>query len=128
MLLFSTILDINESMTKDDFIRLVIEWNQGSPHISNIIPGIDWNGERNIRFGDDRLWLAIEEYRNQNIIAARYEKQEDDGSVWDTDYVMNFTAMKWLFALTEVTRRRLWQQISGSQRLILLHCLLSVDI
>ena len=94
MLLFSTILDINESMTKDDFIRLVIEWNQGSPHVSNIIPGIEWNGERNIRFGDDRLWLAIEEYRNQNIIAVRYEKQEGDGSVWDTDYVMNFTTMK----------------------------------
>ena len=94
MLLFSTILDINASMKKDDFIRLVIEWNQGSPHMSNIIPGINWKGERNIRFGDDKLWLDIEEYRNQNIIAVRYEKQEDDGSIWDTDYVMNFTAMK----------------------------------
>ena len=99
MLLFSTILDINESMAKDDFIRLVIEWNQGSPHMSNIIPGIEWNGERNIRFGDDRLWLAIEEYRNQNIIAVRYEKQEGDGSVWDTDYVMNFTTMKMVVRL-----------------------------
>lgn len=94
MLLFSTILDINASMKKDDFIRLVIEWNQGSPHMSNIIPGINWKGERNIRFGDDKLWLDIEEYRNQNIIAVRYEKQEDDGSIWDTDYVMNYTAMK----------------------------------
>ena len=81
-------------MKKDDFIRLVIEWNQGSPHTSNIIPGIDWHGERNIRYGNDKLWLAIEEYRNQNVIAVRYEKQEDDGSIWDTDYVMNFSAMK----------------------------------
>lgn len=94
MLLFSTVLNINESMSKDDFIRLSIEWNQDSPHKENVIPGIVWNGERNIRYGDDSLWLAIEEYRNQNIIAVRYEKTESDGVVWDTDYVMNFNDMK----------------------------------
>lgn len=94
MLLFSTILDIKATMTKDDFIRLVIEWNQGSPHPNNIIPGIQWNGERNIRYGGNGLWLYIEEYRNQNIIAVRYEKKEDDGAIWDTDYVMNFNLMK----------------------------------
>ena len=44
MLLFSTILDIKDSLTKDEFIKLVIEWNQGSPHASNVIPGIVWNG------------------------------------------------------------------------------------
>lgn len=94
MLLFSTILDINETLTKDAFIRLIIEWNQGSPHKDNVIHGIKWNGERNIRFGKDGLWLAIEEYRNQNIIAVRYEKKENDGVIWDTDYVMNFSSMK----------------------------------
>lgn len=81
-------------MTKDDFIRLVLEWNQGSPHASNIIPDINWNGERNIRYGQDGLWLDIEEYRNQNIIAVRYEKKEEDGAIWDTDYVMNFNSRK----------------------------------
>ena len=30
MLLFSTILRINEKLTLEDFIRLVIEWNQTS--------------------------------------------------------------------------------------------------
>ena len=94
MLLFSTLLDINDTLTKDAFIRLVIEWNQGSPHAGNVIPGIKWNGERNIRYGQEGLWLDIEEYRNQNIIAVRYEKKEDDGSIWDTDYVMNFNTMK----------------------------------
>lgn len=94
MLLFSTLLDITNSMTKDAFIQLVIEWNQGSPHKENIIPEMDWNGERNIRYGNDDLWLDIQEYRNQNIIAVRYEKKEDDGAVWDTDYVMNFNSMQ----------------------------------
>jgi len=56
MLLFSTVLSINKSMTKDDFIKLVIEWNQGSPHKEDVIENINWNGERNIRFGDEFLW------------------------------------------------------------------------
>jgi regulator of replication initiation timing len=94
MLLFSTLLEINDTMTKDSFIQLVLEWNQGSPHEENIIQGIEWHGERNIRYGTDTLWLAIEEYRNENIIAIRYEKTEADGVVWDTDYVMNFNDMK----------------------------------
>lgn len=94
MLLFSTILDINEKMTKDDFIRLVIEWNQGSPFESNVIKGIEWKGERNIRYGTEDLWLDIQEYRNKNIIAVQYEKRESDGVIWDSDYVMNFDDMK----------------------------------
>lgn len=81
-------------MTKDSFIKLVLEWNQGSPHENNIIQGIDWDGERNVRYGNANLWMDIEEYRNQNIIAVRYEKREEDGAVWDTDYVMNFKTMK----------------------------------
>ena len=91
MLLFSTMLAINDSLTKDKFIELVIKWNQGSPHADSIISGIEWNGERNIRFEDGNLSLAIEEYRNGNIIAVRYEKKDDDGVVWNTDYIMNFT-------------------------------------
>lgn len=94
MLLFSTLLDINNTLNKDNFIKLVLEWNQGSPHENNIIKDICWNGERNVRYGDENLWLDIEEYRNQNIIAVRYEKRDDTGVVWDTDYVMNFTTMK----------------------------------
>ena len=94
MLLFSTMLDINDSLTKDNFIELVIKWNQGSPHADNIIKDIKWKGERNIRFEDGRLSLSIEEYRNGNTIAVRYEKKDEDGVIWDTDYVMNFTTRK----------------------------------
>lgn len=65
MLLFSALLEINDSMSKDAFVKLVIEWNQGSPHHENRIPGIQWNGKYNIRYGSDTLWMGIEEYRNQ---------------------------------------------------------------
>lgn len=93
MLLFSTILEIDNKLTKDDFIQLVIEWNQNG-HPSSVIANIKWNGERNIRFEDDNKWLEIQEYRNKNIIAVRYEKREKDGAIWDTDYIMNFSSMK----------------------------------
>lgn len=94
MLLFSTILDINPTLTKDAFIKLVIRWNQESTYENNIIPDLEWHGEMNIRYGTDRLWLDIEEYRNQNIVAVRYEKTDEKGAVWDTDYVMNFKERK----------------------------------
>lgn len=94
MILYSTLLDINETMTKEAFIQLVIEWNQGSPHKENVIPGIKWNGEKSVRFGNDKLWLEIIEYRNKNIIAIRYEKVTEEGVIWDTDYIMNFDEMR----------------------------------
>lgn len=94
MLLFSTLLDINHTLKKDTFIKLVLEWNQGSPHENNRIKNISWNGERNVHYGDENLWLDIVEYRNQNIIAVRYEKKDENGIVWDTDYVMNFNDMQ----------------------------------
>lgn len=80
-------------LTKDDFISLVIEWNQKG-HPSSVITSIEWNGERNVRFEDGNKWLEIQEYRNKIIIAVRYEKREEDGTAWDTDYIMNFSSMK----------------------------------
>ena len=40
MLLFSTILKINDTMTKEAFMNLVIEWNHNNPHEVNRISGI----------------------------------------------------------------------------------------
>lgn len=94
MLLYSTTLQIKDSLTKDKFIQLVIKWNQSSPYPENIIQGINWNGERSVIYRNNFLSLAIEEYRNENIIAVRYEKREKDGAIWDTDYIMNFNSME----------------------------------
>ena len=45
MLLFSTILDINEKLTREALMELVTEWNRTSDYQENIIPGLKWNGE-----------------------------------------------------------------------------------
>lgn len=74
MLLLSTILDIEETMTEEVFIRLVLEWNNNSPHKDNIVPDIKWNGEKNIRYGNDNCSITIMEYNTEKIIAIRYER------------------------------------------------------
>lgn len=94
MLLFSAMLDIEDTLTKDKFIGLIIEWNQANLHIDNIIPDLVWNGERNVSYGRDGLWLCIREYAAKNIIAVRYESTADDGSLWDVDFVMSFSEMR----------------------------------
>ena len=94
MLLFSTILDINPHMTKEDFVRLLIEWNQSSLYHANIIPDMEWDGNYPSHFGNENLWLEIGEYQNENILFSRFEKKEEDGIIWDTDYIMNFNTMK----------------------------------
>lgn len=95
MLLYSTILHIADTLTKEDFLKLVIKWNLKSPHDESIITELrEWDGNRNHRYGNDRLWLDIEEYRNKNIIAVRFEKKENDGAVWNADYIMNFDEMR----------------------------------
>ncbi len=97
MLLFSTTLEIKDTLTKDKFVKLVIEWNQSSPHKDNVIPNINWNGEYNVKFGNKNLWLDIQEYKD--IIAVRYERVESDGVIWDTDYVVDFYTRKMVLRL-----------------------------
>lgn len=90
MLLFSTILDIHDNYVPEDFIRLVLNWNEQSSHPENIVRGIDWRGERNIRFGTKDLWLEILDYPEKDIVAVRHEKKAKDGVIWDSDFIMNF--------------------------------------
>ncbi len=95
MLLYSTILRIEDTLTKEAFLDLVIKWNLESPHDENVITELrEWDGNRNNRYGNEWLWLDIEEYRNKNIIAVRFEKKEVEGAVWNTDYIMNFDEMR----------------------------------
>ena len=94
MLLFSTIIDINDSLHPDDFIRIVLAWNGESTREENRVKNIDWHGERTIRFGSSDLWLEFVESLDGSIIAARHEKITRDGVVWDSDFVVNFTERK----------------------------------
>lgn len=97
MILFSTILTANDSLTEDNFIELVLRWNRESEHQENIVQGTEtWNGEHTIRFGNEDLSLEIEEYhsKEQSIIAVRHQKIVSGGIIWNSDFIANFSERK----------------------------------
>lgn len=94
MLLFSTILNITDKLNKKEFINLLVKWNQEAKYRENIVPGVTWNGEKNIKFGIDKLSIEIIDYLEKDILAVRHEKITDDEVVWDTDFVVNFAERK----------------------------------
>lgn len=72
----------------------MIKWDQESQYQENIISGLAWDGQMNVSYGDEQHSLEIEEYRNCNTVAIRYQKVEENGRIWNSDYVMNFRTGK----------------------------------
>lgn len=93
MLLFSTLLDLKDTFSEEQFVELVLKWNKETPMDVNRIPNLDWNGEWGTRFGSEDLWIQFDKYEKKNIVAVRYQKN-DNGALWNTDYIMNFDTMK----------------------------------
>lgn len=90
MILFSTMLKLNDSLTKDAFVQLVLEWNSTSKYEENRVPDVEWNGAYSNKFGNDKLSLEFVDYPEKQTMAVRHEKITEDAVVWDTDYVVNF--------------------------------------
>lgn len=89
MQIYSATFSVKESLTQDELIKLVIEWNQGSPH--NKINSLTWDGKtRNIKFEEGNLSLAIEEIRTYNTVAIRFHQLDENNIIWNTDIVVNF--------------------------------------
>ena len=89
MQIYSMICQITEKLTEEELIKLIIEWNQGSPH--NKMSNIMWDGiNRNIKFEENNLSLAIEELREHRIIAIRFYQLDENNVIWTTDVVVNF--------------------------------------
>ncbi|MCR5738238.1 MAG: hypothetical protein K6G43_00300 [Lachnospiraceae bacterium] len=94
MLIFSTRLSVNDKLTKDEFVKLVIEWNNTSKYEDNIIPGIIWDGKYTVSYAYQNLSLDFVEYTDRAVIAARYVKKTDDGITWNSDYILNLKEKK----------------------------------
>ncbi len=94
MLLFSTLLEINDTMTKDSFIQLVLEWNQGSPHEENIIQVS--NGMANEMSDMVPRHCGLLSRNTEMRTSSRFAMKKPKQMVWsgDTDYVMNFNDMR----------------------------------
>ena len=102
MLLFSTKLPINQALTNDEFIKLVIKWNQGSPY--DKMKSICWDGySKNIKFKEEKKFLAIEELRAHNIVATRFRKEDENGVIWTSDFILNNNAKRLVIRLDRET-------------------------
>lgn len=93
MITYTTKFPINNSLTKEEFIKTVIKWNQGSQH--DKIDCVEWDGEsHNLRWEQDKKSLEFQEVDTDKIIASRLKKEDEHG-IWTTDFVLN-TEKKYL--------------------------------
>lgn len=97
MLLFSTVLEMSEMLTKRAFVELVLRWNRENPREENRIAELRdeafWP-EFGRRYGSEAMWIEFEDYAARDVMAVRFEKVQANGVVWDTDYVMDFAARR----------------------------------
>ncbi len=130
MLLYQTQLKFSEELTKESLIEAIIKWNDESFYQVNRIPNINWDGKsKHIDAGAEGLSLKLDEYRNENIIAMRYEKNAD-GVLWKTDVVANFNERKLAIILdrtfdpNEITNRRDFSAPKIAEYLVNTGCIL----
>lgn len=87
MITYTTKFPINDLLTKKEFIKTVIKWNQGSRY--DKIDGVEWDGEsHNLKWEQDKISLEIQEVDTDSIIASRLKKEDEHG-MWTTDFVLN---------------------------------------
>lgn len=87
MITYTTKFPVNDTLTKEEFIKTVIKWNQGSPH--DKIEGVEWDGEfHSQKWEQNNISLEFQEVDTDGIIASRLKKEDEHG-IWTTDFVLN---------------------------------------
>ena len=87
MITYTTKFPINASLTKEEFIKTVIKWNQGSER--DKIEGLEWDGLSHVmKWERDNISLEFQEVDTDDIIASRLRKEDEHG-VWTTDFILN---------------------------------------
>ncbi len=87
MVTYTTKFPINDLFDKDEFIKLVIKWNQGSKF--DRIENLQWDGSSyEHEWVKDNISLSIQEIESEAIVASRLKKEDKHG-MWMTDFVLN---------------------------------------
>ena len=62
MQIYSAMIPVKEAFSKKEFVRLFLEWNQGSPH--DRMKGVSWDEETyNLCWQEKQRLLAVESLR-----------------------------------------------------------------
>lgn len=105
MQIYSAMIPVKESFSKKEFVRLVLEWNQGSP--CDRMKGVNWDGESySLCWRDASRMLALEELPEKRIIAARFQKEDIYGMIWTTDLILNLEEKRLSVRLDQETTER----------------------
>lgn len=87
MVTYTTKFPVNERFDKNEFVKLVLKWNQGSKF--DKIDDLLWNEkDYECEWKQDNITLAIQEIVSESIIASRLCKEDEHG-MWLTDFVLN---------------------------------------
>lgn len=87
MVTYTTKFPVNELFDKEEFVKLVIKWNQGSKF--DKIDDLSWNGQDyECEWSQNNISLKIQEIESESIIASRLSKEDEHG-MWFTDFVLN---------------------------------------
>lgn len=87
MITYTTKFPVNDALTKEAFVRMVIRWNQGSTH--DKIDGVEWDGETyNQKWEQESRSLEIQAVETDGVLASRLKKEDEHG-IWTTDFVLN---------------------------------------
>lgn len=87
MVVYTTKFPTNELLTKSEFVKKVIKWNQGSKY--DKINDLIWDGKNfDCSWKQENINLVIQEIPEKEIIASRLKKEDEHG-VWCTDFILD---------------------------------------
>lgn len=87
MVTYTTKFPIDKSFSKNEFVKLVLKWNQGSKF--DKINDLYWNEQDyECEWKQDNITLTIQEIDSESIVASRLCKEDEHG-MWFTDFVLN---------------------------------------
>lgn len=87
MVSYTTKFPVSHLFDKNEFIKTVIKWNQGSKFdkIENLV----WDEkDYECEWTQENVSLKFQEIKRESIIASRLRKEDEHG-VWFTDFVLN---------------------------------------
>ncbi|MFV0364674.1 MAG: hypothetical protein ACK5LL_16515 [Suipraeoptans sp.] len=87
MIMYTTKFPTSDLLSREEFIKTVIKWNQGSQY--DKIEGVEWDGQSNdLKWSSEKISLEFQEVETDGIISSRLRKEDEHG-VWTTDFVLN---------------------------------------
>ena len=86
MAIFSTMFKVKKELTKDEMIRLALEWVNGSPHYD--FDQLSWDGNDLMEVKTDKQTFSIISSNDNHLLAIRLENVDENNVIWTSDFVL----------------------------------------